>query len=132
MFLLIGVLVAVVVVLAGAVGTIALRTGSPRQTADKFLTALKDKDVQRAHDLLCADGRRKKTADDLRGDFGLQNDTISSYVITSDTATQQRDNKKETLVEATLTYQSGRRVPVQIGVWTEGGGQRICSLLPPG
>jgi hypothetical protein len=120
-----------VVVLVGAVGTIALRSGNPRQAADKFLTALKDKDVQKAHDLLCADGRRKKSVDALRTDFGLQNDAISSYVITSDTGTRQRDNKKETLVEATLTYQTGRKVPVQIGVWTEGGGQKICSLLPP-
>jgi len=128
-FVLIGVLVAVLVVLVGAYGVLR-NGGSPRETADKFLTALQAKDVDKARDLLCSDGKRKKSASQLRSDFELDAHTITSYVITGDSNTRQRDSRKETLVDATLTYETGDNVPVQIGVWNEGG-QKICSLQPP-
>jgi len=104
--------------------------GSPRETAEEFLRALQAKDVDKAHDLLCADGRRQMSVAELRSDFGLADHVITSYVITSDSDTRQRDNREETLVEATLTYETGAAVPVQIGVWS-GSGQKICSLQPP-
>jgi hypothetical protein len=127
-FVIAGVLVAVLAISVWSVVT--LRGGSPRRTADRFLTALQTKDVEKAHDLLCSDGKRKKSVDQLRTDFELRDHTITSYVITSDSKTRERDNKQETLVDATLTYETGDTVPVQIGVWSEGG-QKICSLQPP-
>jgi hypothetical protein len=120
-----------VAVAVAIVGVGVLRGGgSPRETAEEFLGALKAKDVEKAHALLCADGRRQKSAAELRNDFGLTDHTITSYVVTSDSNTRQRDNREETLVEATLTYETGAAVPVQIGVWS-GSGQKICSLQPP-
>jgi hypothetical protein len=125
---LLGVLAAVAVLLVAAVSTVVVRGGgTPRETADKFLAALKDKDVQRAHDLLCSDGKRKKSADSLRDDFELKNHTITTYVITNDSRTRQRDGKTETLVDATLTYETGDKLDVHVGVWKEGS-QRVCSL----
>jgi len=121
---LVGVAVAIV-----AVGVLR-GGGSPRETAEEFLSALKAKDVDKAHDLLCADGRRRVSVAELRNDFELTDHTITSYVITNDSKTRQRDNHEETLVEATLTYETGAAVPVQIGVWS-GSGQKICSLQPP-
>jgi hypothetical protein len=118
--------VAVAIVAVGV-----LRGGaSPLETAEEFLDALQAKDVEEAHDLLCADGRRRKSVAELRSDFELTDHTITSYIITSDSNTRQRNNKEETLVEAILTYETGNAVPVQIGVWS-GSGQKICSLQPP-
>jgi hypothetical protein len=118
------------VIILGAAAGVLRAGGSPRETAAKFLAALQAKDVDKAHDLLCSDGRRKKSVDALRSDFELADHTITSYVIVNDSTTRQRGDKEETLVEATLTYETGDKVPVQIGVLREGG-QKICSLQPP-
>jgi hypothetical protein len=120
-------LVVLAVVLAGAL--VLVGRASPRETADRFLAALQDKNVAAAHDLLCRDGKRKETVAELRDDFELGDHTITSYRITGE-RTREREGKEETLVTATLTYETGDRLSIDIGVWTEGG-NKVCSLSGP-
>ena len=46
--------------------------GNPRDTADEFMAALQAKDVDKAHGLLCKDGQRQESRDELRRGFDLE------------------------------------------------------------
>jgi hypothetical protein len=117
------------IVLFGAVAAVALR-GNPRDTADEFMAALKAKDVDKAHSLLCKDGQRKESKAELRRGFDLDDRTITSYQLGTE-RTRQREGKDETLIPVTIDYDKGSEVKIDVGVWNEGG-QKVCSLNPPG
>jgi hypothetical protein len=125
---LIGGLVGLAVVLAITL-TSTLR-GSPRDTTEEFMAALKAKDMDKARSLLCKDGQRKNSEVALRRSFGLDDRTITSYQLGTE-RTREREGKEETLVPVTIGYDQGSEVTLDVGVWNEGG-QRICSLNPAG
>jgi hypothetical protein len=117
----------VLIVVLGAIG---VGGGNPRDTADKFMAALKAKDVDKAHSLLCKDGQSKETKDGLRSDFDLDSRTITSYSLGTERK-RDRDGKDETLIPVTIAYDQGAEIKLDLGVWNEGG-QKVCSLNPPG
>ena len=109
---------------------VSLLRGSATGTVTEFLTALQKKDIQKAHDLLCSSGKRQETVQDLRNDFDLDERTIVSHQITG-TRDRRRDGKTETLVSATVSYDSGDPLKLDIGVW-KGDRRKVCSLQPQG
>jgi hypothetical protein len=115
--------VLLLVVVGGAFG------GNPRDTADEFMAAIKAKDVDKAHSLLCKDGQEKETKEELRTDFDLDDRTVTGYTLGTE-STREREGKDETLIPVTISYDSGSDVRLDLGVWNEGG-QKICSLNPP-
>jgi hypothetical protein len=123
-------LIVLAVLAAGAVAfvTVGSRGGSATEVVDKFLSALKDKDVDAARNLLCRDGKRKVSADDLRSEFELDGRTITSYQITG-TRDTERDGNAETLVTVKINYDQGGLLTLDVGVWNERG-KKICSLNP--
>ncbi|HZB50876.1 MAG TPA: hypothetical protein VE547_17445, partial [Mycobacteriales bacterium] len=126
---LVGGLALVTVVLAGVLVFVVFR-GSPRDTADAFMAALRAKDIDKAHSLLCQDGRQKESKEELRRSFDLDTRTITGYVLGPERQ-REREGKAETLVPVTITYDQGSEVEIDLGVWDEGG-QKVCSLNPPG
>ncbi len=126
---LVGALVAVAVVLVALMVFVVFR-GDPRDTADEFMAALKAKDVDKAHSLLCKDGRQKESKEELRRGFDLDSRTITAYVLGPERQ-REREGKDETLVPVTITYDQGTDVELDLGVWDEGG-QKVCSLNPKG
>jgi hypothetical protein len=104
--------------------------GNPRDAADSFMAALRDKDVDKAHSLLCKDGQQKESAAELRRSFDLDARTITAYAL-GPGRERRREGKDETLIPVTITYDRGAEVRIDIGVWNEGG-QKVCSLNPPG
>lgn len=126
LFLIIGGAVAVIVVAIVVLGAIGAGSGNPRDTADKFMTALKAKDVDRAHSLLCKDGQDKESKDELRTDFGLTSRTITNYTLGTE-STRNREDRKETLIPVTIDYDQGAQLTLQLGIWNESG-QKVCSL----
>ena len=122
-------LAALAVVLVGVLAFVLFR-GSPRDTADEFMAALQAKDVDKAHGLLCKDGQRQESRDELRRGFDLDDRTITSYRLGTERE-RQREGKDETLIPVTITYDQGAEVRIELGVWNEGG-QKVCSLNPPG
>jgi hypothetical protein len=117
------------VLLIGVVGAVVLR-GDPRTTAEEFMAALKSKDVDKAHSLLCDDGQEKVSKEELRGNFDLDTRTITSYVLGTERK-RERDGNSETLIPVTIDYDQGQQLQLDLGVWNEGG-QKVCSLNPPG
>jgi hypothetical protein len=105
-------------------------SGNPRDTADEFMAALKSKDVDKAHSLLCKDGKEKETKDELRKDFNLDDRTITNYSLGTERE-RKREGKDETLIPVTIDYDQGEQVKIDLGVWNEGG-QKVCSLNPAG
>lgn len=126
LFLIIGGIVAAIVVVIVVLGAIGVGAGNPRDTADKFMAALKAKDVDKAHSLLCKDGQDKESKDELRTDFGLTGKTITNYSLGTE-RTRDREDKKETLIPVTIDYDQGGQVKLELGIWDEGG-QKVCSL----
>jgi hypothetical protein len=126
---LVGALAAVAVVLVALMVFVIFR-GDPRDTADEFMAALKAKDVDKAHSLLCKDGQQKESKEELRRGFDLDSRTITAYVLGPERQ-REREGKDETLVPVTITYDQGTDVELDLGVWDEGG-QRVCSLNPKG
>ncbi len=122
-------LAALAVVLVGVLAFVLFR-GSPRDTADEFMAALQAKDVDKAHGLLCKDGQRQESRDELRRGFDLDDRTITSYRLGTE-RTRRREGKDETLIPVTIDYDRGSGVEIDLGVWNEGG-QKVCSLNPPG
>lgn len=129
LFLIIGGAVAAVVVLLVVLGAV-IGTGNPRDTADEFMAALKAKNVDKAHSLLCKDGKDKETVEELRKDFDLDTRTITNYALGTETD-RKRDGNDETLIPVTIDYDQGSQVKLEIGLWNEGG-QKVCSLNQPG
>jgi hypothetical protein len=121
--------VLVVVAVLAALG-VGRSDGDPSATADRFMAALKAKDVGAAHGLLCQDGRAKVSESALRADFDLDDRTITAYVLGPE-RTRDRDGKKETLVPVAINYDHGPPVRVDLGVWNEGG-PKVCSLNDSG
>ena len=117
------------VLLFGVVRTV-LFGGDPWDTAEEFMAALKAKDVDKAHSLLCDDGRDKVSAQALGSDFDLDTRTITSYVLGTE-RTRERDGNEETLIPVTIDYDQGEQLELDLGLWNEGG-QKVCSLNPPG
>jgi hypothetical protein len=126
---IVGLLAVVTVVLAGVLVFVVFR-GTPRETADDFMSALQAKDIDKAHSLLCKDGQQKKSKDELRRSFDLDQRTITGYQLGTERE-RQREGKDETLVPVTITYDQGAEVRIELGIWNEGA-QRVCSLNPPG
>jgi hypothetical protein len=126
LFLIIGGAVAVIVAAIVVLGAIGAGGGNPRETADKFMAALKSKDVDKAHSLLCKDGQDKESKDALRTDFGLTDRTITNYTLGAET-TRDREDRKETLIPVTIDYDQGSQLTLQLGIWNESG-QKVCSL----
>lgn len=126
--LILGLVVAAVVLL-GIAGAVVFR-GDPRDTADEFMAALQAKDIDKAHSLLCADGKEKEPKEELRSSFDLDTRTITSYSLGPET-TREREGKEETLVPVTIVYDQGEQAQLSIGVWREGG-QKVCSINPAG
>jgi hypothetical protein len=127
LFLVLGLVLALVVVGIGAFALLGQQ--NPRETADGFLTALKGKDFATAHGKLCADGKNKKSADDLRQDFQLDQNTITGYSVVSDKKATL-DGNKVTVVTVTLTYQTGGNTNIELDVVAEGGGT-VCGYKIP-
>jgi hypothetical protein len=124
---LIGVAVGLVVVIAlGILGSLTGGGRNPRDTADQFMAALKAKDVGKAHSLLCKDGKDKEPESALRTDFDLDDRTITAYTLGTETK-RKREDRDETLVPVSITYDSGQPINLSLGVWDEGG-QKVCSL----
>ena len=124
---LIGAAVGLVVVVAlGIIGSVAGGNRNPRDTADQFMAALQAKDVSKAHSLLCKDGKDKESEGALRDDFDLDDRTITAYTLGTETK-RKREDKDETLIPVSITYDSGPPVTLSLGVWNEGG-QKVCSL----
>lgn len=111
-------------------GMVRAGASDPRDTADKFMAALKSKDVEKAHSLLCKDGQDKESTDALRTDFDLAARRITGYNLGTE-RTRDRDGKKETLIPVTVDYDRGGQITLELGVWNEGG-QKVCSLNDPG
>lgn len=126
LFLIIGGVVAAIVAVIVVLGVIGAGAGNPRDTADEFMAALKAKNVDKAHSLLCKDGKEKETKDELRTDFGLTSKTITNYTLGTET-TRDREDRKETLIPVTIDYDQGAQLTLQLGIWNEGG-QKVCSL----
>jgi hypothetical protein len=123
----------VVVVIAVVVGLALFRVltrDSPRETTDKFLSAMKAKNFTSAQAALCADGRRRESTDALRDAFELKDHTIASYTIDSERKTTGPDNGKRTAVAATLTYENGTKLNVEIDVVNQSGG-KVCGFKVP-
>jgi hypothetical protein len=129
LFLIIGGVVAAAVVGLVLLGAL-VGSGNPRDTADEFMAALKSKDVDKAHSLLCKDGKEKESKEALRSDFGLDSRTITNYSLGTERK-QERDGKDETLIPVTIDYDQGNQVKVEIGLLNERG-QKICSLNAAG
>jgi hypothetical protein len=104
--------------------------GNPRDTVDEFMGAIRAKDVDKAHSLLCKDGQEKETKEELRTDFDLDDRTVAGYTLGTESK-RKREGKDETLIPVTISYDSGSDVRLDLGVWNEGG-QKICSLNPSG
>ena len=115
-----------VIVVLGVIGSIAGGNRNPRDTADQFMAALKAKDVGKAHSLLCKDGKDKEPESALRDDFDLDDRTITAYTLGTETK-RKREDKDETLIPVSISYDSGQPVNLSLGVWDEGG-QKVCSL----
>jgi hypothetical protein len=126
---LVAAVAALAVVLVGVLVLVVFR-GNPRDTADAFMAALQAKDVDKAHSLLCRDGQQKESTEELRRSFDLDSRTITGYRLGTERE-RQREGKDETLVPVTITYDRGAEVEIDLGVWDEGG-QKVCSLNPPG
>jgi hypothetical protein len=130
---LIVLLVSVIVVVA-AVGGFALYGAllkqTPRETTDKFLSAMKAKNFTAAHDSLCRDGRNKESATALRDAFELKDHTITTYTIDSERKTTGPSDGKVTAVSVTLTYENGDKINVEIDVVGESGG-KVCGFKIP-
>jgi len=126
---LVGGLAVVAVVLVSALAYVVFR-GNPRDTADAFMAALQAKDMNKAHSLLCRDGQQKESKDELAHGFDLDHRTITGYRLGTERQ-RRREGKDETLIPVTISYDQGTDVEIDLGVWNEGG-QRICSLNPPG
>ena len=124
LLLVAGLGVAAVVLLALVVS--GLGGGDPRETADEFMAALKAKDVEKAHSLLCEDGRQTESEEELREDFDIDDRTITSYSLGTE-RTRERQGKGETIIQVTVAYDRGSEVKLDVGVWEEGG-QKVCSL----
>ena len=129
MLVLIGGLAVVAILLVGG-ARVSRLPGQPRDTTDAFMSALRAKDVDKAHSLLCKDGQQKESADELRRSFDLDSRTITGYRLGTERE-RRREGKDETLIPVTITYDQGAEVAIDVGVWDEGG-QKICSLNPPG
>jgi hypothetical protein len=127
LLLTVGLVVALVAV--GVVAFGLLRQRDPRDTADGFLAAMKSKDFAAAHGKLCKDGQGKKSADNLRQDFQLDQNTITGYKVVSDKK-ETLDGDKVTVVTVTLTYQTGGDTTVELDVVSEGGGT-VCGYKIP-
>jgi hypothetical protein len=125
---IVGVLAVLTVVLVGVLVYVIFR-GTPRDTADAFMSALRAKDIDRAHSLLCKDGQQKESKDELRRSFDLDQRTITGYRLGTERE-RQREGKDETLIPVTITYDQGAEVRIELGIWNEGG-QKVCSLNPP-
>jgi hypothetical protein len=94
------------------------------------MAALKAKDVDKAHSLLCKDGKKKESKEALRSDFSLDSRSITSYTLGTE-RTRKREGNDETLIPVTINYDRGEQVTLDLGLWNEGG-QKVCSLNPPG
>jgi hypothetical protein len=127
LFLILGLVLVLIIVGVGAFALLGQK--NPRETAGGFLTALKGKDFATAHDKLCADGKSKKSAEDLRQDFQLDQNTITSYSVVSDKK-ETLDGNKVTVVTVTLTYQTGGNTNIELDVVSEGGGT-VCGYKIP-
>jgi hypothetical protein len=127
LFLTIGLVVALIAV--GIVAFALLGQKDPRDTATGFLAALKSKDFAGAHGKLCKDGQGKKSAEDLRQDFQLDQNTITSYSVDSDKK-ETINGDKVTVVTVTLTYQTGGNTTIELDVVAEGGGT-VCGYKIP-
>lgn len=127
---LVGGLAVVAVALAGVLVFVLFR-GDPRGTADQFMAALRAKDVDKAHSVLCKDGQQRLSKEELRRSFDLDSRTITGYVLGAERQ-REREGEDETLVPVTITYDQGAQVELQLGVWDQGAGQKVCSLNPPG
>jgi hypothetical protein len=123
------VVVVVLVVVLAALG-VGRGGGNPSATADQFMTALEAKDIGTAHGLLCDDGQAKVSESALRGDFDLDDRTITAYVLGPERS-RDRDGKAETLVPVAINYDRGPPLRLELGVWNEGG-PKVCSLNDPG
>ena len=130
LFLVIGGLVAAAIAGLLVLGALGFGAGDPRETANKFMAALQAKDVDKAHGLLCKDGKKKEPKDALRRDFNLDSRTITGYTLGTE-RTRKREGNDETLIPVTITYDQGQQVQLDLGLWNEGG-QKVCSLNPPG
>ena len=130
LFLLIGGLVAAAVAGLLVLGALGFGAGDPRETADEFMAALQAKDVDKAHGLLCKDGKKKESKEALRTDFDLDSRSITGYTLGTE-RTREREGNDETLIPVTIVYDQGQQVQLDLGLWNEGG-QKICSLNPAG
>ena len=126
---LVGALAVVAITLVAVLAFVVFR-GNPRDTADAFMAALRAKDIDKAHSLLCQDGQQKQSKEQLRTGFDLDQRTITGYQLGTERG-RRREGKDETLIPVTITYDQGAEVRIDLGVWNEGG-QKVCSLNPPG
>ena len=113
MFALVGALAVVAVVLAGVLVFVVFR-GNPRDTADAFMSALRAKDVDKAHSLLCKDGQQKESKEELRRSFDLDERTITGFQLGTERE-HRREGKDETLIPVTITYDQGAEVRIDLG-----------------
>jgi hypothetical protein len=101
-----------------------------REVADEFLGALQAKNFPAARDTLCRDGKEKESTDVLRDDFRLKDHTITAYMITGERETKSSNGEDVTAITATLTYESGNKIDVEIKVVGESGG-KVCGFKIP-
>jgi Flp pilus assembly protein CpaB len=119
------VVLVVVAAIAGAMLFSVINKKAPRETADKFLTAIKSKNVSAAHGMLCKDGQKKVSEADIKSTFHLDQNTVTSYTITGEN--KDTANKNVTIEHAALTYNNGDKQLVELHVVGESGG-KICGF----
>ena len=102
---LVGVLAVVAITLVAVLAFVVFR-GNPRDTADAFMAALRAKDIDKAHSLLCKDGQQKESKEQLRTGFDLDQRTITGYQLGTERE-RRREGKDETLIPVTITYDQG-------------------------